>query len=107
MLYGISITMSQIVECVPNFSEGRNEAAIEAIAAAIRCTDGCHLLDVDAGQSTNRTVYTFVGPPHAVVEGALNAARAAKECIDMTKHKGNVLFTIEIYELIGFVRYYF
>lgn len=80
--------MSEIVECVPNFSEGRSEAAIEAIAEAIRCTDGCHLLDVDPGPSTNRTVYTFVGSAHAVVEGALNAARAAKQYIDMAKHKG-------------------
>ena len=81
--------MSQVVECVPNFSEGRNEAAIEAIAEAIRCTDGCHLLDVGPGPSTNRTVYTFVGSPHAVVEAAMNATRVAKQWINMTKHKGN------------------
>ncbi len=55
---------------------------------AIRETEGCSLLDVDAGQSTNRTVYTFAGPPQSVLEGALNAARVAFKLIDMTKHKG-------------------
>ena len=80
--------MQKIVECVPNFSEGRNPEVIEAIAAAIRRTDGCALLDVDPGQSTNRTVYTFVGSPETVVEGALNAARVARERIDMRTHRG-------------------
>ena len=61
---------------------------IEAIANAIASTDGCNLLDVDPGISTNRTVYTFVGIPECVVEGALNAARAASHLIDMTKHHG-------------------
>ena len=61
---------------------------IEAIANAIASTDGCNLLDVDPGVSTNRTVYTFVGIPECVVEGALNAARAASHLIDMTKHQG-------------------
>ncbi len=80
--------MKKIVECVPNFSEGRDQSVIDAIAAAIRETSGCTLLDVDPGKSTNRTVYTFVGSPEAVVEGALAAARVAKERIDMTKHSG-------------------
>lgn len=80
--------MRQIVECVPNFSEGRNKETIEAIAEAIRKTAGCSLLDVDPGKSTNRTVYTFVGSPEAVVEGALNSARVARERIDMTTHTG-------------------
>jgi glutamate formiminotransferase / formiminotetrahydrofolate cyclodeaminase len=80
--------MRKIVECVPNFSEGRDPAVIEAIAAAIRQTTGCTLLDVDPGQSTNRTVYTFVGAPEAVVEGALAGARAARERIDMRRHRG-------------------
>lgn len=80
--------MKKIVECVPNFSEGRDQSVIDAIAAAIRDTSGCTLLDVDPGKSTNRTVYTFVGTPEAVVEGALAAARVAKERIDMTKHSG-------------------
>ncbi|MGD8268190.1 MAG: glutamate formimidoyltransferase, partial [Desulfobacterales bacterium] len=80
--------MKKIVECVPNFSEGRNPATIEAIARAIRNTTGCRLLDVDPGASTHRTVYTFVGEPEAVLEGALAAARVARELIDMRHHQG-------------------
>ena len=80
--------MEKIVECVPNFSEGRNKETIEAIAEAIRQTPGCDLLDVDPGESTNRTVVTFVGSPDAVVDGAVNAARVAKEKINMAEHKG-------------------
>lgn len=80
--------MKKIVECVPNFSEGRNTDTIEAITHAITQTPGCSLLDVDPGKSTNRTVYTFVGDPEAVVQGALNAARVAREKIDMTTHAG-------------------
>ncbi|XP_026218873.1 formimidoyltransferase-cyclodeaminase [Anabas testudineus] len=80
--------MAQLVECVPNFSEGRNKEVIDAISAAISSTSGCSLLDVDPGPSTNRTVYTFVGSPEAVVEGALNAARQAFSLIDMSKHSG-------------------
>jgi len=80
--------MKKIVECVPNFSEGKDTAVIDAIADAIRQTKGCTLLDVDPGQSTNRTVYTFVGDPESVVEGALAAARVARVKIDMRSHKG-------------------
>uniref|UniRef100_G3VL73 Formimidoyltransferase-cyclodeaminase n=1 Tax=Sarcophilus harrisii TaxID=9305 RepID=G3VL73_SARHA len=80
--------MSRLVECVPNFSEGNDREVIDAIARAISQTAGCALLDVDAGPSTNRTVYTFVGPPEDVVEGALKAARVAFQLIDMSKHKG-------------------
>jgi glutamate formiminotransferase/formiminotetrahydrofolate cyclodeaminase len=80
--------MKKIIECVPNFSEGRDQTVIDAIARAIGETDGCTLLDVDPGASTNRTVYTFVGDPASVVEGALAAAREAKERIDMRQHKG-------------------
>lgn len=80
--------MRKLVECVPNFSEGRNPEIIEAIAESIRKTPGCTLLDVDPGKSTNRTVYTFVGSPEAVVEGALSSARVARQLIDMTKHSG-------------------
>ncbi|KAF6118711.1 formimidoyltransferase cyclodeaminase [Phyllostomus discolor] len=80
--------MSRLVECVPNFSEGNNQEVIDAISQAVAQTPGCVLLDVDAGPSTNRTVYTFVGSPEDVVEGALNAARAAFRLIDMSKHKG-------------------
>nr|XP_004669489.2 formimidoyltransferase-cyclodeaminase [Jaculus jaculus] len=80
--------MSQLVECVPNFSEGNNQEVIDAISQAIAQTAGCVLLDVDAGPSTNRTVYTFVGQPERVVEGALSAARVAWRLIDMSKHRG-------------------
>jgi glutamate formiminotransferase / formiminotetrahydrofolate cyclodeaminase len=80
--------MKRLVECVPNFSEGRDRETIDAIADAIRRTRGCALLDVDPGRSTNRTVYTFVGEPDAVVEGALAAARVAHARIDMRSHRG-------------------
>jgi glutamate formiminotransferase/formiminotetrahydrofolate cyclodeaminase len=80
--------MRPIVECVPNFSEGRDRAVIDAIAEAVRKTPGCTLLDVDPGASTNRTVYTFVGDPRSVVEGALAAARVARQRIDMRRHQG-------------------
>ncbi|MBF0241967.1 MAG: glutamate formimidoyltransferase [Desulfamplus sp.] len=80
--------MNKIVECVPNFSEGRNKEVIDAISDTIRQTKGCTLLDVDPGQSTNRTVYTFVGDPDSVIEGALATARVARVKIDMRNHKG-------------------
>lgn len=80
--------MKKIVECVPNFSEGRNGKTIEAIREAIGSIKGCTVLDVDPGESTNRTVYTFVGEPDAVVEGALAAARTAAAMIDMRDHQG-------------------
>lgn len=83
--------MSKIVECVPNFSEGRRKEIIDSIANAIDCIDGCSLLDVAPGESTNRTVYTFVGSPAAVLEGALNSARVAFKIIDMKKQKGNFI----------------
>ncbi|XP_054712978.1 formimidoyltransferase-cyclodeaminase-like [Uloborus diversus] len=79
---------TKIVECVPNFSEGQNQEVIDAISNAIKSTAGVSLLDVDPGPSTNRTVYTFVGSPDAVIEGALNAARIANNLIDMAKHRG-------------------
>ncbi len=80
--------MNKIVECVPNFSEGRNIQIIEAIANAIKNVNGITLLDVDPGKSTNRTVYTFVGSPEVIVEGAMAASRVAFKMIDMSKHKG-------------------
>lgn len=80
--------MNKIVECVPNFSEGRNHETIQAIASAITDTEGCSLLDTDPGASTNRAVYTFVGSPDAVITGAVRAARVAHKLIDMTKHHG-------------------
>jgi glutamate formiminotransferase/formiminotetrahydrofolate cyclodeaminase len=80
--------MKKIIECVPNFSEGRDETVINAIAEAIGTTKGVTLLDVDPGKSTNRTVYTFVGDEESVIEGALAGARVAKEKIDMQTHTG-------------------
>jgi len=80
--------MKKIIECVPNFSEGRDDGTIEAISEAIRNVPGCTLIDADPGRSTNRTVYTFVGDPDSVVEGALAAARVARARIDMRHHTG-------------------
>jgi glutamate formiminotransferase/formiminotetrahydrofolate cyclodeaminase len=77
-----------LVECVPNFSEGRDRAVIDAIAQAIRAVDGVKLLDVDPGADTNRTVYTFVGNPEGVGEAAFRAASKAVELIDMSRHRG-------------------
>jgi glutamate formiminotransferase / formiminotetrahydrofolate cyclodeaminase len=80
--------MARLVECVPNFSEGRNRAVIDAIADAIKGVADVKLLDVDPGADTNRTVYTFVGPPDAVADAAVRAAQRAYELIDMAKHRG-------------------
>lgn len=78
----------RVVECVPNFSEGRDKAVIEQITSAIEASGGVKLLDVDPGEATNRTVVTFVGEPEAVVEAALAGVKRAAELIDMRKHKG-------------------
>lgn len=78
----------QIVECVPNFSEGRDKNVIRQITDVIEGCEGVRLLDVDAGEATNRTVVTFVGEPEAVVEAAFRAVRKAAEVIDMRKHHG-------------------
>jgi glutamate formiminotransferase/formiminotetrahydrofolate cyclodeaminase len=78
----------RLVECVPNFSEGRDRSVIEAIAAAITGVAGVSLLDVDSGAGTNRTVYTFVGSPEDVSDAALEAARTAAGLIDMSRHTG-------------------
>ena len=78
-----------VVECVPNFSEGRDQKTIRSIAEAIRSVPGVALLDVDPGPDTNRTVYSFAGNPQAVVEAALAAARSARDLIDMAAHKGS------------------
>ncbi len=77
-----------IVECVPNFSEGRDQAVLEAIVAAIQSADGCQVLDVDPGAATNRTVVTIVGEPEAVLEGAFRGIAKAAQLIDMSKHRG-------------------
>jgi glutamate formiminotransferase/formiminotetrahydrofolate cyclodeaminase len=80
--------MRPLVECVPNFSEGRNEKVINAIADAIRGVNGVKLLDVDPGASTNRTVVTLVGSPDEVVEAAFQAIARASQLIDMRQHHG-------------------
>jgi glutamate formiminotransferase/formiminotetrahydrofolate cyclodeaminase len=80
--------MRKLVECVPNFSEGRDLAKIEAITGEISATEGATLLDVDPGKDTNRTVVTFVGTPEAAVEAAFKAIAKAAEVIDMSQHKG-------------------
>ncbi len=80
--------MNQLVECVPNFSAGRDRAIIDAIAQALAGVSGVKLLDVDPGADTNRTVYTLVGPPDAVAEAAFRGAQKATEIIDMSAHKG-------------------
>lgn len=80
--------MKKIIECVPNFSEGRNQNIIDAISDAIKSVDGVTLLNVDPGKSTNRTVYTFVGDVKSIIEGALAGARTAYNIIDMRKHHG-------------------
>src|SRR5437867_1684266 len=80
--------MQKLIECVPNFSEGRDQNVIRQITGTIESVDGVSLLDVDPGASTNRTVVTFVGSPDAAVEAALRAIQKAAELIDMRKHKG-------------------
>jgi glutamate formiminotransferase/formiminotetrahydrofolate cyclodeaminase len=80
--------MQKLIECVPNFSEGRDEKIIRQITDAIKATNGVSLLDVDPGVTTNRTVVTFVGSPDAAVEAAFRGIKKAAEMIDMRKHKG-------------------
>ena len=80
--------MGQIIECVPNFSEGRNSEVIKQITDEIEGIEGVRLLNVDPGKATNRTVVTFVGSPAAVIEAAFRAIRKAGEVIDMSRHKG-------------------
>jgi len=80
--------MEKIVECVPNFSEGRDKSIINAISAAIETVKDVKLLNVDPGEDFNRTVYTFVGEPEPILEAAINAARIGLALIDMSKHKG-------------------
>jgi glutamate formiminotransferase/formiminotetrahydrofolate cyclodeaminase len=82
------IIMAKLVECVPNFSEGRDMAKIDAITAEIASTEGTTLLDVDPGKDTNRTVVTFVGTPEAAIEAAFRAIARAAEVIDMSRHQG-------------------
>lgn len=80
--------MNKLVECVPNFSEGRDVKIIEAISDSIRSVQNVKLLSVEPDKDYNRTVVTFVGEPEAVKEAAFRATKTAAELIDMTKHKG-------------------
>ena len=81
-------TEKRMIECVPNFSEGRNREVIDAIAHEVESVEGVSLLNVDPGEATNRTVVTFVGEPEAVCEAAFRAVRKAGELIDMRLHHG-------------------
>jgi glutamate formiminotransferase/formiminotetrahydrofolate cyclodeaminase len=80
--------MQKLIECVPNFSEGRDKAVIAQITDAIRSVDGVSLLDVDPGATTNRTVVTFVGHPEAAIEAAFRGVQKAAELVDMRKQTG-------------------
>jgi glutamate formiminotransferase/formiminotetrahydrofolate cyclodeaminase len=80
--------MRKLVECVPNFSEGRNKETIDAIGKSIKLVAGVHLLSIEPDTDYNRTVATFVGEPDAVVEAAFQATKTAANCIDMTQQKG-------------------
>ena len=78
----------QLIECVPNFSEGNDMNIINQITAAMKTVEGISVIDVDPGKATNRTVVTMVGEPEVVCEAAFRAVKKAAELIDMTKHKG-------------------
>lgn len=80
--------MRKIVECIPNFSEGRRAEVIDKIVAAIKATPGAVLLDRESDPNHNRSVITFVAPPERAVEAAISAAKTAAELIDLNKHKG-------------------
>jgi glutamate formiminotransferase/formiminotetrahydrofolate cyclodeaminase len=80
--------MQPLVECVPNFSEGRDAVVLKQITDQIERVEGVRLLDVDSGKAANRTVVTFVGPPQEVVEAAFRAVKKAAELIDMRRHHG-------------------
>ncbi|MCD4654243.1 glutamate formimidoyltransferase, partial [bacterium] len=80
--------MNKVVECVPNFSEGRDIAIVNQIADSIRAVDGVELLDMDPGADTNRSVFTIVGSPEDVSEAAFQAIATAQRLIDMSKHSG-------------------
>ena len=80
--------MNQLIECVPNFSEGRDMSLVKQITDEIESVGGVKLLDVDPGQATNRTVVTFVGSPDDVIEAAFRSVKMAARLINMSKHKG-------------------
>src|ERR1700754_66207 len=78
----------QLIECVPNFSEGRDLAIIKQITEEVESVEGVRLLNVDPGKATNRTVVTFIGEPAKVIEAAFLAIKKAGELIDMSRHTG-------------------
>ena len=80
--------MQPLVECVPNFSEGRDSGIVEAIAASIAATDGVHLAGMEMDGDHNRSVITFMGSPECVARGAVEACRTARELIDLRRHRG-------------------
>ena len=80
--------MKQLVECVPNISEGRDHEKIKIISQIVEEIDGIKLLNVDPGKATNRTVITFVGEPKQVIDAAFLLIQKAQELIDMSKHTG-------------------
>ena len=80
--------MKQLVECVPNFSEGRNENIIQSIVQSMNSIESVKGLDVDSGKDTNRTVVTIIGEPSAVIRSAFKGIKVASELIDMNNHKG-------------------
>jgi glutamate formiminotransferase / formiminotetrahydrofolate cyclodeaminase len=82
------VTVDELVECVPNISEGRDRGVIDAVAAVIEEVEGVRLLDVAPGADTNRTVITFIGPPQGVAEAAFRVVRRAGDLIDMRRHRG-------------------
>jgi glutamate formiminotransferase/formiminotetrahydrofolate cyclodeaminase len=84
----MGVKVNKVIECVPNFSEGRDLAVIRQITDAIESVQGIRLLDVDPGESTNRTVVTFIGEPEPVKEAAFRAVQKAAELIDMSQHHG-------------------
>jgi glutamate formiminotransferase / formiminotetrahydrofolate cyclodeaminase len=86
--FKIETMQKQLIECVPNISEGRDAAKIDAIVKVVETVEGVKLLDVDPGKATNRTVITFVGEPEAVIEAAFRLIKKASELIDMSKHSG-------------------
>ena len=81
--------MKQLIECVPNISEGRDMNIINQVVAEVEKVEGVKLLDVDPGATTNRTVITFVGEPHNVCQAAFNLVKKAQELIDMRNHHGD------------------
>lgn len=85
---GVGVGGHRLIECVPNFSEGNNPEILNRIAHEIKSVDTVKLIDIDPGKATNRTVFTFVGPPEAVCEAAFRAVKIASELIDMSKHHG-------------------